>query len=261
MKKINIALLEDSPTDMSTLLKKFSQSNSIEVKHTFLNGSDFLHYLNQKNLEIDVAVIDFRMPVLNGLETYRNLIAKNVRFKLLLVSHGYYSSVMKDIMSMGTQNYCQKNAQTILNALPKLMEGRNIYSDPTPVHQWDEQTKTCSLDQKDESSWFGVLSPLDKKIIRLVCMGLNSIEIAAILNYEPSSIEKYRGLILRNLNLKNSQQLAAWAFSNELVTSSFLFQAQNEIVDERSLAQDEIFLLKIFKEKKLNNFIRNKIKR
>jgi DNA-binding NarL/FixJ family response regulator len=153
---------------------------------------------------------------------------------------------------MGTQNYCQKNGQIILKALPKLIEGRNIYTDPTPVRQWDELTKSTSLALKDESSWLGLLSPLDKKIIRLVCLGLNSIQIANILNYETSSIEKYRCLILKNLQLKNSQQLAAWAFSNELITSSFLFQAQNGSLYEGSLQQDEISLLKIFKERLRN---------
>jgi DNA-binding NarL/FixJ family response regulator len=258
MKKITIALLEDNPTDMSNLINSFSHSNSIDVKYTFLNGSDFLHFLDHKTLEIDIAIIDFRMPVLNGLETYRNLIAKNVKFKLLLVSHGYYSHVMKEIMNMGTQNYCQKNGQIILKALSKLIEGRNIYADPSPVHQWDELTKSSSLALKDESSWLGLVSPLDKKIIRLVCLGLNSIQIATILNYETSSIEKYRCLILKNLCLKNSQQLAAWAFSNELITSSFLFQAQNGSVDEASLQQDEISLLKILKERGHNPSPKNK---
>jgi hypothetical protein len=65
-------------------------------------------------------------------------------------------------------------------------------------------------------------------------MGDNSQVIAEALGYETSSIEKYRGTILKALDLKNSQQLTAWAFSHGLINASFVFCANpifNQVAD------------------------------
>jgi hypothetical protein len=64
-------------------------------------------------------------------------------------------------------------------------------------------------------------------------MGENSQVIAEALGYETSSIEKYRGTILKALDLKNSQQLTAWAFSHGLINASYVFCA-NPIISEVS---------------------------
>jgi len=132
---------------------------------------------------------------------------------------------------MGTQNYCQKSSTLILSLLPKIMAGQNIYDDVASVRDWEFRSKENSLQMKDDLYWRDLLSPLDKKIIQHICNGLNSTQIGLLLGYETSSIEKYRGIILQNLELNNSQQLSSWAFANGLVNSSFLFQcAESEEV-------------------------------
>jgi len=247
LKKITIALVEDNLTDISNLIGIFEKSNLIEVKHTFLNGIDFLNFIEKQTIKVDAVVIDYRMPILDGLKTFRNLMFKQPDFKILLVSHGYYSYVMKEVMSMGNQNYIQKNGDLILQVLPRLIAGQAIYDDPTSIFNWDIQTKKNDLTVKDKSE-VEKLKPLQKKIIRLLAIGLCSNEIGNVLNYETSSIEKYRGNILKEYDLKNSFQLSSWAFSNELVTTSFIFQASQKVVDENSLQPDELSLLMTLKK-------------
>jgi DNA-binding NarL/FixJ family response regulator len=154
---------------------------------------------------------------------------------------------MKEVMSMGNQNYIQKNGDLIVQVLPRLIAGQAIYDDPTSIFNWDIQTKKNDLTVKDKSE-VEKLRPLQKKIIRLLAIGLCSNEIGNVLNYETSSIEKYRGNILKEYDLKNSFQLSSWAFSNELVTTSFMFQANQKVVDENSLQPDELSLLMTLKK-------------
>jgi DNA-binding CsgD family transcriptional regulator len=67
------------------------------------------------------------------------------------------------------------------------------------------------------------LSPLHKSIISLIAEGKNSNEIGDILGYETSSIEKYRTVILRELELKNTQVLITFAMSNGIISPTGLF--------------------------------------
>lgn len=237
MKTIRIVLVEDNPTDTATLMNDFSRNNEILVVHNFMTGIDFLNHISENPIDFDALVIDYRLPLLNGLETCRNIIAKNAPFKHLLVSHGYYNHVMKDLMGMGSQNYCQKSSDIIHELLPRIMDGKVTYEDSAHIQYWDGQTRLASLQKKDDSYWAGNISPLEKKIIRYVCMGENSQVIAEALGYETSSIEKYRGSILKALDLKNSQQLTAWAFSHGLVNASFVFCANpalSEVAENES---------------------------
>ena len=225
MKTIRIALVEDNPTDMTTLMNEFSRRGQIEVVHTFMTGVDFINHINEHDIDFDAVVIDYRLPQLNGIETCRNIIAKKSQFKHLLVSHGYYANVMKELMSMGSQNYCQKSGEVIHAILPRILEGRMTYDDANQIQAWSELTRIGFIHSKDDSYWMSYLSPLEKKIIRYISQGENSQSIAEALGYETSSIEKYRGYILKALNLKNSQQLIAWAFAHGLINASLIFCA------------------------------------
>jgi DNA-binding NarL/FixJ family response regulator len=237
MKITRIVLVEDNPNDAATLINDFARSGEVVVVHHFMTGIDFLNHISDNVIDFDVLIIDYRLPLLNGLETCRNIISKNVSFKHLLVSHGFYNHVMKDLVGMGSQNYCQKNVEIIRQLLPRIIAGKVTYEDNSQIQNWDVCSRKAALQKKDDSYWAENISPLEKKIIRYVCMGENSQVIAEALGYETSSIEKYRGTILKALDLKNSQQLTAWAFSYGLINASFVFCTNpifNQVADSQS---------------------------
>ncbi|MDZ4668469.1 MAG: response regulator transcription factor [bacterium] len=236
MNAIKIVLVEDNQTDRATLVKAFQESGWIKVVHTFMTGIDFINYFSENKIDFEVAVIDYRMPFLNGLDTIRNFHYKNRGTKMLLVSHGYYSQVMSDLYVLGLQNYCRKSPEIILKIIPLVITGQSIYKNSTKDITWEALSNKDMLKQLDESNWTKRLSPLEKKIIRLMASGKNSETIGRILGYETSSIEKYRGNILKNLNLSNSQQLVAFAISHGIVSPSSLFCDQINPNEESPLS-------------------------
>lgn len=215
--KPRVVLVEDNPTDLVVLLREFDREGMIEVVDAFMNGSELIKRLDGSDQDFDVAVLDYNMPILNGLETFRNLHSRKRNFKLLLVSHGYYRTAMEELTAMGTQNYCRKTGERIQDAIMRLYEGRGIYDNNDPIMEWEGLTSQMALKQKDVNAWHGAFSPLERKIMTGMAIGKGSKEIASLLGYETSSIEKYRGHILRTVGLRNSQQLIAWAFANGLI--------------------------------------------
>ncbi|MDZ4668394.1 MAG: response regulator [bacterium] len=229
MRAIKIVLVEDCPIDRAILTKSFQETNWLELVNSFMTGADFLTYYNDNDIDFELAIIDYRMPVLNGMDAFRSMNAKNQKIKLLLVSHGFYSQVIKELMSLGTQNYCRKTSETILHIIPLIMAGTPIWSTgDVNSADWETTSIQDSLKQKDESAWVYQISPLEKKIVCLLAKGHNSENIAIKLGYETSSIEKYRGIILKNLHLHNAQQLVAYALSNGVISSSHLFCNETE---------------------------------
>jgi DNA-binding NarL/FixJ family response regulator len=221
-------IVDDSPFDLLSIQEELTSSKQFNVIDAFLNGADFLQALQEKQLELDLLIMDYRMPILSGLDTLKIISTLKVDFKILIVSHGYYKNLYQEMQLLGYRNYCRKEPSSYLNAIPKLMRDVSIYSDMEDFNIWEQLSEKLGLKQKDESKWRNHLSPIELKIIRFICKGYNSKEIALKLGYETSSIEKYRGLIVKALELRSSGQLVSWAFAQGIVTPTSVFMESPE---------------------------------
>ena len=232
MKMLNLAIVDDSTTDLYILSSNFKKIDYIKIKMMALNGADFIAKLENEKPDLDLLLIDLRMPVLNGIDTIKILNQMKINFKIIAMSHGYYSSALVELQQLGVKHYCQKNFETILENIPKVMEGSNIYNDLGAYKLWENLSQKGQLKVQDEGYWRKLLSPVDLRIIKCLARGLNSQEVSALLGYEPSSIDKYRTNLLRTLNLKNSVHLNSWGFANGILNPSDVFN--NDINENES---------------------------
>lgn len=228
MKNLRTVVVDDNPFDLLSIQDALLLNGHYSNENTYLNGSDFLNALQEKNLEFDLLIIDYRMPILSGIDTLRILSTQSINFKVLMVSHGFYQHVFNDLSQLGFRNYCRKKPDTIIESIPRVMAGVNIYQDLESLKNWERLSEKNALRLKDESHWRSELTPTEIKLIRLMCKGFSSKEIAAKMGYEPSSIEKYRGLLVRALDLRSSGQLVSWAFTQGIVTPSSIFMEAPE---------------------------------
>ncbi len=228
MSNFRTVIVDDSPFDLLSIQEELTTNSQFDVVDSFLNGADFLQALQEKKLDFDLLIMDYRMPILSGLDTLKIISTLEINFKVLMVSHGYYKSLYQEMQLLGYRNYCRKEPSSYLNAIPKLMRGVSIYSDMEDFKIWEQLSEKLGLKQKDESRWRYHLSPIELKIIRFICKGYNSKEIALRMGYETSSIEKYRGLIVKALELRGSGQLVSWAFAQGIVTPSSVFMEAPE---------------------------------
>lgn len=223
MAKIKIVLVEDDDVDRKLLNLILNNSDIVEILHNFMTGPDFLNYYSERHIDFDVAVIDYRMPILSGLDTYRSMFAKNKYIKMLMVSNQFHTHLMTELAMMGSQYYCPKKGELIADVLPLVMEGKPLYNGKAERSDWLSLSPNFDTKVSDDNRKVMQLSPLHKSIISLIAEGKNSNEIGDILGYETSSIEKYRTVILRELELKNTQVLITFAMSNGIISPTGLF--------------------------------------
>ncbi|MBC7382515.1 MAG: response regulator transcription factor [Bacteroidia bacterium] len=223
MEKLNIALVDDCPTDLFVLSRHLNETGNFNLVLVAMNGADFMTKLEREKPDIDLLLIDLRMPILNGIETIKILTKSKISFKILLISHAFYSSALNELQENGIRNYCRKSITTILATIPLVMKGTSIYKDLDQLKNWEELSHDKALKGQDEGYWRNDLSPTDLKIIRLLAKGKNAKEIAAVLGYEASSIEKYRTNLLKTLELKNACHLVSWGFTHGLMNGTDVF--------------------------------------
>ncbi|GAT62714.1 LytR/AlgR family response regulator transcription factor [Paludibacter jiangxiensis] len=78
---ISCIAIDDEKYALDLLIDNIRRAPFLELKETFRNGVDALHYL-EKN-PVDLAFLDIQMPVLNGLQMLRKL---QVRPMIVIVS-------------------------------------------------------------------------------------------------------------------------------------------------------------------------------
>ncbi len=228
METLKTVIVDDNPFDLLSIQDELTTSGICNVVDVFLNGADFLQALQENKLEFSLLIIDYRMPILSGIDTLKIISTLKMNFKVLLVSHGYYKSIFHEIQLLGFRNYCRKEPNSYINAISKIISNTEMYSQVEDFSVWEQLSEKLGLKVKDESKWRHHLSPTELKIIRYVCKGYNSREIALKLGYETSSIEKYRGIIVKALELRSSGQLVSWAFAQGIVTPTSVFMESPE---------------------------------
>jgi DNA-binding LytR/AlgR family response regulator len=71
MSKIKCVIVEDNPTDMELLMHFVKAEPSLDLRHTFNNALEALATI--KELQPPLLFMDIDMPVMNGIDLFKNL--------------------------------------------------------------------------------------------------------------------------------------------------------------------------------------------
>ena len=85
-KIVRVLIVDDSAIVRGLLTKALQQDRSIEVAGTAMHGAAALSWLEKNQAGVEVVVLDVEMPVMDGLETLKNIQRLYPKIKVIMAS-------------------------------------------------------------------------------------------------------------------------------------------------------------------------------
>jgi two-component system response regulator NreC len=213
---IRLVIADDHEIFRDGLALMLSKQQDIELIGQAGNGKQLISLVNE--LQPDVVMTDVKMPVMDGIEATRSLIAENPDLHLIALSMFDEENLIVDMLEAGAKGYLLKNAdkQEILDAIHSVYQGKPYYCHHTT-------SKLASLISKSKFNPYKKRDPLvfterEKEIIRLICQQLTAQEIADKVFLSKRTVEGHRTRILEKMNVKNTAGVVIYALRHRLVT-------------------------------------------
>ena len=124
--RVRVVVIDDHPFFRDGLRRGLTNSGRVEVVGEAENGREGLEIIAE--LKPDVAVVDYQMPDLNGLQVLSAVIRDELPTKVLMLSALVEGSIVYAAVEAGAAGYLSKDArrQEIVDAVIAVSRGRTV---------------------------------------------------------------------------------------------------------------------------------------
>ncbi|MFF5448991.1 response regulator [Streptomyces sp. NPDC012888] len=173
-------------------------------------------------LQPDVVLMDIRMPVLNGLEATREIVAADADAKVLVLTTFDLDEYVYQALRAGASGFLLKDASArqLAEGVRVVAAGEALLAPSVTKRLISEFSKLGEVGRPAERAAVGELTERETEVLVLIAQGLSNAEIADRLVIAESTIKTHVSRILVKLGLRDRTQAAVFAYEARLVTPS-----------------------------------------
>jgi DNA-binding NarL/FixJ family response regulator len=159
----------------------------------------------------DVAIIDVAMPLLNGIETTRQITKRVPTTRVLVLSMYADEAYVTQILQAGATGYLLKDSADVdlMQGVAAVALGKSFFSPAIARVMLDDYVR--QLGDKGIRDRYESLSEREREIFQLIAEGKTNKEIAALLSVSPSTVETHRAHIMEKLDLHSAAEIVLYA--------------------------------------------------
>ena len=141
----------------------------------------------------DIAVIDYSMPLINGVEVTRQIRSRLPKTEVLILTMHDSEAVIQQAFKAGARGYVAKTdaKQHFLAAIEALASHKPFFTSKI-----SEALLTSFLKQPQDAS---SLTKRERQVVQLAAEGHTNKQIAHLLNISQKTVETHRASIMRKL--------------------------------------------------------------
>jgi DNA-binding NarL/FixJ family response regulator len=165
----------------------------------------------------DVVIMDIAMPNLNGIEAARQIVNRNPRTAIAILSMHSDESYVIRALKAGARAYLLKDSAEadLLAAVRALTEGKSFFSPAISKILVEDYMR--QLESRGAEDTYELLTNREREILQLLAEGRTNKEVANLLNLSLYTVETHRTHILQKLNLHSVPELSLYAVRKGII--------------------------------------------
>lgn len=165
----------------------------------------------------DVVIMDISMPLLNGIEATRQVLAENPGIRIIGLSMHNDKQFIQRMLEAGATGFLLKDCDSdeLQQAIRAVMQGELYLSRSVASAILKDYVSRSSRPVITEGPR---LSPREKEVLQLLSEGKSTKETAAILSVSVKTIETHRMQIMEKLDIHSIAELTKYAIREGLTS-------------------------------------------
>jgi two-component system, NarL family, response regulator NreC len=215
VKNIRILLADDHTVVRKGLRLLLESQPEFAVAAEAANGREAVALAEEHRP--GVVVMDVAMPILNGIEAARQILAKLPQTAVVFLSMHSDESYVLRALKAGARAYLLKDSaeQDLINAVKAVSEGKAFFSPAISKMLVEDYMR--SLAERNVEDSYELLTTREREVLQLLAEGKNNKDVAGILNLSLYTVETHRGNILQKLNLHSGAELILYAIRKGVI--------------------------------------------
>lgn len=205
---IKVLIVDDQSLIREGLNMMLSLYEEIKIVGEATNGQEAIEIIEEK--EVDVILMDIRMPLMDGVEATRIVKEKYPHIKIIILTTFNEDEYIFQGLNNGADGYILKDVSSkeLVNSIKSVYKGDILF------HGEVAKTIAAAMQEKkliqNNKNRLEELTPREMEIAKLVGEGKSNKEISKILYITEGTVKNHITRILSKLDLRDRTQLAIW---------------------------------------------------
>lgn len=214
---IRVIIADDHLMFRAGVITTLSAKKDIKIVGEADNGAHLLNLV--KSVPADIILLDIEMPVMNGIDTLKELKKSHPELKVVMLTFMEDQSMVSNLMQIGANTYLSKtsDSEMIYEAIKTCFSQEYYFNDLTNI------AMLANLKQKTAQTPVQMAQPeaqlTDKEttVLRLMCEEKSTKEIADIVDLSPRTVEAIRDKLRVKTGAKSTAGLIMYAVRNKII--------------------------------------------
>jgi len=210
MEIISVAIADDHIIFRKGLCAILNEISDVKVVAEASNGLELLEIL--KLNQVDIVLMDIRMPVMDGLEATQKVVKKFPQVRVIALTMHEEIGYFNKMIEAGAFGFLlkQTNKDELELAINTVMAGDNYFS--------QEFIASINRNTSIKKQINIALTDRESEVLELICKGHSNIEISKILGISQRTVDAHRSRLFEKTGAKNAPNLVMFAIKNGLVS-------------------------------------------